>query len=195
MLIPLKDLICELEEDKRLEALLSSFSCVQDFDIENFLHCRALEFERLSKSRTYLVFDEHELATRDVDSLTIYGYISLALKVLTVAEKTSNRKRKELDGFNAKIKGKPISDFLCYLIGQLARNSDVSSDCLSGKRLIEFARDVISASVEAVGGRYVMIECRDAGGLVHFYQENGFSEISRLTDGEQPMVQMISKIC
>ena len=130
-----------------------------------------------------------------MDSLTIYGYISLALKVLTVAEKTSNRKRKELDGFNAKIKGKPISDFPCYLIGQLARNSDVSSDCLSGKRLIEFARDVISASVEAVGGRYVMIECRDAGGLVHFYQENGFSEISRLTDGEQPMVQMISKIC
>lgn len=195
MLIPLKDLICELEEDKRVQALLSSFSCAQDSDIENFLHRRALEFERLSKSRTYLIFDEQELATRDVAGLTIYGYISLALKVLTVAEETSNRTRKELDGFNAKIKGKPINDFPCYLIGQLARNSAVPRECLSGRQLIEFARDVISASVEAVGGRYVMIECRDSEQLLRFYQENGFSEISRLADGEQPMVQMISKIC
>ena len=81
------------------------------------------------------------------------------------------------------------------MIGQLARNSAVPRECLSGRQLIEFARDVISASVEAVGGRYVMIECRDSEQLLRFYRENGFSEISRLADGEQPMVQMISKIC
>ena len=195
MLIPLKDLIHELGEDKRLEALLSSFSCVQDADIESFLHNRAVEFERLSKSRTYLIFDENELAAKELAGLTVYGYISLALKVLTVADGVSNRTRKELDGFNAKIKGRPINDFPCYLIGQLARNSSVAGGSLTGRRLLDFARDVISTSVDAVGGRYVMIECRDEAHLLQFYRENGFSEISRLADGDQPMVQMISKIC
>lgn len=124
----------ELEEDKRLEKLLSSFSCEKDSDIEHFLHNRATEFERLSKSRTYLIFDENELTAQDAAGLTVYGYISLALKVLTVADGVSNRTRKELDGFNAKIKGRPIRDFPCYLIGQLARNSAVPADSLPGKK-------------------------------------------------------------
>ncbi len=45
-------------EDRELDGLLSSFSCTQDQDIEGFLHNRAVDFERLSKSRTYLVFNE-----------------------------------------------------------------------------------------------------------------------------------------
>ena len=48
----------ELKEDERVNRLLSSFSCAKDPDIEHFLHSRAVEFERLSKSRTYLIFDE-----------------------------------------------------------------------------------------------------------------------------------------
>ena len=44
-------------EDNALTELLSSFSCEKDSDIESFLHNRAVEFENLSKARTYLVFD------------------------------------------------------------------------------------------------------------------------------------------
>ena len=185
----------ELQEDERVKMLLSSFSCAKDPDIEYFLHQRAVEFEELSKSRTYLIFDRQELETKRLEQLTIYGYISLALKVLTVSEEVSNHTRKEIDGLSAKIRGKQINDFPCYLIGQLARNTDVPGECLSGGKLLAFARDVISTSVEAVGGRYVMIECRNAEKLIRFYKDNGFSEISRLSDGKQPMVQMISKIC
>ena len=53
----------ELKEDERVNRLLSSFSCAKDPDIEHFLRSRAVEFERLSKSRTYLIFDEDELKT------------------------------------------------------------------------------------------------------------------------------------
>ena len=88
-----------------------------------------------------------------------------------------------------------IRDFPCYLIGQLARNSDVAGECLPGRKLIDLAKDVISTAVEAVGGRYVMIECRDLDSLVRFYSDNGFIEIARVADGQQPMVQMILKIC
>ena len=50
------------------------------------------------------------------------------------------------------------------------------------------------SSVEAVGGRYMMIECRDTEKLIRFYQNNSFKEISRIPDKDQPMVQMIRKI-
>ncbi len=194
MLISLKTLIDELEEDKELKPLLSSFSCSQDKDIEYFLHNRAVEFEQLSKSRTYLIFNQEEMETKNITELTVYGYISIAIKILTVPAAVSNRVRKELDGFSAKIHGEQISDFPCYLIGQLSRNSNVSQNSLSGKGLIDFAKDVIATAVEVVGGRYIMIECRDSKKLVEFYKNNDFEEIARIPDNGQPMVQMIRKI-
>ena len=65
---------------------------------------------------------------------------------------------------------------------------------MSGKELIDLACDIIATSVEAVGGRYILIECREENKLIQFYEENLFSEIARIPDNEQPMVQMIRKI-
>ena len=173
---------------------MSSFSCSKDKDIEYFLHNRAVEFEQLSKSRTYLIFNQEEMETKNITELTVYGYISIAIKILAVPTAVSNRVRKELDGFSAKIHGEQISDFPCYLIGQLSRNSNVSQNSLSGKELIDFAKDVIATAVEVVGGRYMMIECRNSKKLVEFYKNNDFEEIARIPDNGQPMVQMIRKI-
>lgn len=43
------------EDIQRLTKLLSSFSCDKDKDIENFLHNRATDFERINKTSTYLL--------------------------------------------------------------------------------------------------------------------------------------------
>ena len=77
---------------------------------------------------------------------------------------------------------------------QLSKNSNVKSEGISGKQLIDFASDIIATSVEAVGGRYMMIECRDEEKLIQFYKDNYFSEVARIPDENQPMVQMIRKI-
>lgn len=106
-------LINEMKEGNELSELLSSFSCEKDEDIEYFLHKRAIEFEKLSKARTYLVFDQEQLENKD-KHLIVYGYISIALKILSVPQDISNRMRKELDGFSAKIHGELIGDFPCY---------------------------------------------------------------------------------
>lgn len=144
------------EDNDLLTQILSSFSCEKDEDIEYFLHKRAVEFEKLDKARTYLICDEEQINTEGfcLDQLIIYGYIALALKVLSVPEETSTNTRKKLDG-------------------------------LSGK---------IVTSVEAVGGRYMMIECRDEKKLIDFYSGNGFTEINKMSDGEHIQVQMIRKI-
>ena len=148
---------------KLLEPLLSSFSCSNDEDIQNFLRNRAIDFELLSKSRTYLIIDEQQFQNSNsaVDNLIIYGYISLAIKVFTVPETTSNRQRQQLDGFSAKEHGKQISNFPCYLIGQLARNSNVPKEIINGAELLNFAYDIIAISVDAVGGRNILVECHN----------------------------------
>ena len=212
MSIALSSLIEVTKEDEGLlRQILSSFSCNKDEDIENFLHSRAVEFESLSKARTYLICDENQLMETNfcLDQIVIYGYISIALKILSVPYDVSNRKRKEIDGLSAKIHGEwnmtpnlpmipcygeQIKDFSCYLIGQLSKNSSVQNNDISGAELLQAAYDVIMTAVDAVGGRYVMIECHEKEKLMQFYAVNGFEEISHIADGKCPMVQMIRKI-
>lgn len=197
MSITLTSLIEKIGEDNDLlRQIVSSFCCEQDEDIENFLHNRAVEFEKLSKARTYLLCDEDQMISEDfyLEQLKIYGYIAIAQKILTVPDDWSNRKRKELDGLNGKIHGEPIMDFSCYLIGQLSRNSNVPKESISGKELLQYAYDVIATAVDAVGGRYMMIECQNESGLIEFYESNGFQEVNRSNDGSRLMVQMIRKI-
>ena len=50
------------EDNELLSQILSSFSCERDEDIENFLHSKAVEFEKLSKARTYLICDEEQIS-------------------------------------------------------------------------------------------------------------------------------------
>lgn len=164
-----------------------------DKDIESFFLNRAVEFESLSKARTYLVCDADQLKN-GTKPLKIYAYFSLALKVLSVPDETSNRIRKDLDGYNAKIHGSPIRDFPCYLIGQLSKNYNINQNPLSGKDLLQFAYDIIATSVSAVGGRYIMIECKNNDKLLHFYAANHFFKIAEIPDGENPMVQMLRRI-
>ncbi len=193
MLISLKDLINELSEEE-LNRLLSSYECILDSDIEFFLKNRAITYEELSKARTYLIFEEDELANKSIDEVTVLGYIALALKVLTVPEETSNRMRKEIDGLSAKIHGEQINAFPVYLIGQLGRNSKVSNDVLPGEQLIEYAYEVMQPAVNAVGGRYILIECHEDEHLLSFYKKNEFVPFANIPDQDKPMIQMIRKI-
>lgn len=181
-----------MKEDKERMQFLSSYLCREDQDIQQFLPKKAVEFEKRAKSRTYLVLNQEELDGKRNNPITIYGYISVGLKILTVPDNTSNSLRKELDGFSARIRGKKINNFPCYLMGQLSRNSNVSSSVLKGSQLIEMACSVIDNAVETVGGRYIMIECKDNEKLIQFYEKNQFRKFNK--SSEDGMVQMIRKI-
>lgn len=193
--LSLEEMMNELG-DEVLKSVLFSFSCTYDEDIQNFLHNRAIEFERLLKSRTYLIVSDEQIRNPNIafDEITIYGYISLAVKVFTVPKATSNRQRQQLDGFSAKEHGKQISNFPCYLIGQLARNSNVPKESISGAELLTFAYRTIGEVVKLVGGRNILVECRNNKKLIQFYLNNGFYQISQVPDENQTMIQMIRRI-
>ncbi len=170
---------------------LSSFSCKYDKDIENFLHNRAVEFELLNKSRTYLVLDDDIL--RKEERAYIRGFFTIGLKVLDLPGNTSNNKRRMYDGFSAKQNGKIVSSIPCYLIGQFAKNFS-AKNAISGAELMDMAISVIKEAVETVGGRYVLIECRDNPHLQRFYTDNGFVEFDRISLSNVTMVQMLRPI-
>lgn len=181
------------EDIQRLEELLSSFSCEKDKDIENFLHNRAIEFEFLNKGKTYLLCDNDILIEKG--QFVILGYFTVALKVFDLPDNLSNRKRKEMDGMSAKLHGKTVDSIPCYLIGQLAKNSNIPKDqAINGTELIDRAMAVIRSAEALVGGRHVLIECHDTPELLKFYTDNGFEKFDEIPYGDVSMVQMLQKL-
>lgn len=170
--------------------IVNSFFCAKDADIESFIRTKAVEFEKLYKSRTYLICDSDKLAKGE---FLIAGYFSLSLKALVLPDDMSIRTRKELDGYRGKIHGAPIREIPCYLIGQLSKNLAIDSDGISGIKILEEAFKVLDEANKSVGGRYVMVECHNNQKLLDFYQTNGFKIFSGDTDGEG-MIQLIRPV-
>ena len=194
MPVALKALI-ETMNQEMLKDLLYGFSCETDTEIESFLHERAVLFEKLAKARTYLICDEEQLMVKDIchKDIIVYGYVSVAINVLTVMSEISNRTRKDIDGFSAKKHGRQLDSFPCYLIGQLSRNSNVSKDTLSGNQLIRIACEVIEDAFSSVGGRHILVECKEDDKLIEFYEKNQFSRFATVTSGNKTIIQLIRK--
>lgn len=187
LIVSLQELLLQGTEEK-VHEILASFGCKKDSDIESFLHNRAIEFERIAKSRTYLVCDFEQIKNK---RFRILGYFALSLKVLVLPDDMPVRGRRELDGFRGKIHGQKIREIPCYLIGQLSRNDDATKADISGKELIDMALSVIRTSVSAVGGRCVLVECHNEETLEEFYKKNGFRRIMEEPDDTIPMIQML----
>lgn len=177
-----------------LNKILSSFICERDTDIVDFLQNKAVKFEEINKSRTYLLFEQQQMENDLIENWTICAYFSLALKVLTVPSEYSNNKRKDIDGLNAKIHGNVINDFPCYLLGQFSRNDIYTHEELSGEDILQEVDRVLANAVNAVGGRILMIECRNDSNLIRSYREKGFNLVSTDMDDTIKMIQMIRKL-
>ncbi|MCM1276150.1 MAG: hypothetical protein NC299_12440 [Lachnospiraceae bacterium] len=128
--------------------------------------------------------------------LVVLGYFSTALKVLDIPENISNNFRKKLDGMAATLHGEVIKSAPCYLIGQLAKNSNIPDEqSIGGSDLINSAISVIRSAETFVGGRYVLIECRDNPKLLKFYADNDFKTFAAIPFKGEPMVQMLRPLC
>lgn len=174
------------------DILYNNFKCVLDKDIECFLYDKAIDFEKMAKARTYLVCDEDALNRH---RFLIYGYFALSLKVLILPEYMSIRQRKEIDGYRGKIHGVPIREIPCYLIGQLAKNSLVGDNPVEGKQLLGFAVGTIGASVQSVGGRYIMVECHNDEKIIDFYESNNFKRFYDEPTDDVQMIQLLRSSC
>lgn len=104
----------------------------------------------------------------------------------------SGRKAKILDGFSSKINGKKITEFPSILIGQLGKN-DIYSPNISGADLLDYCLAKIFEGQIRLGGRIIMLECKNIPYLLQLYETYGFNIIENdYHDGE--LIQMIRLI-
>ena len=175
---------------ERIEEAISRFLCSRDTDLEKFLQERAIDFERIAKSRTYLLLDQESLEKK---RLEILAYFSLAPQVLFLPEDLSGNQRKKLDGFSGTINKIPVSALPVILIGQLAKN-DRYCDDITGDTVIAYIFSMIEIIHNYMGGRIVTVDVRkEARGLVPFYEKYGFKALKENSDAR--FLQMIHLLC
>ena len=175
---------------QKLRALLASYSCPLNKEVESFLkdESRAVHSGKMSSSVTYLALD---VATGD-----LLGYFTLMMKAYSVkaAELTSANRRL--------VKRSPALDAggnlttAVYLIAQLGKNYALPEERrISGAVLLELALTVFRRTKEAIGGKLVMVEREiDRPKLLDFYNDNGFKSWTTRRNARDGMVydQMFS---
>ena len=86
--IHLGDMIETLGEDQ-CKQLFASFLCPLDYDIEYFLKDKAIIFQKMGVSRTYLVYTSYK------DDQVLVGYFSLAFKAVVIRKNVNKTMRKK----------------------------------------------------------------------------------------------------
>ena len=172
--ISLENLLQSPDGTKRFAAMTSNFSCPLNPDVEHFLLATAIHNQTMHISRTKLV-------TLPVSSdLKLVGYYSLALQVLDLDRITSKSLRKKITGFKRENKlGAAV-----YLIGQMGKNfHNGANKLISGQELFLLAMQDILKAQQIVGGRIVVVECKNDDKLRKFYEETlGFQLIDTADD-------------
>ena len=150
-------------------AILRDYSCPQNSEVSDFLHDKALQSARLSKSVTYLVSDER--------NGSILGYFTLMIKPYTVRTNALNsRNRRLFERFAEYDEEKKTYTVAVYLIAQLGKNFAIDGGRqITGTQLMELALMKLRASKELVGGKLVFVERESAlPKLKAFYTAAGF---------------------
>jgi len=178
-IVSLQDLLDELKDRKHVrEDILKNFKNKYNKDIEDFLHNKAIEFEKAGLSSTHLVFNQN---------FVLLGYFSLANKPLLVSKRNyealSKSQRKKLCQNGKKL----LSDGYIvnsYLLGQLDKNYSEEineNNQISGMQLLTLAYDTLMEAKKIINVRYVWLECEDTEKLLNFYKTFGFEEIENFT--------------
>lgn len=167
----LSDLLEHLGEDK-VKTILSSFSCPQNADVDNFLKTKAIEFSKRGFSKTHLVYWE----TEDNKEREFVGYYTIASKFITVQRiavtSKEARKLREHGIFDTKTNEYTVA---APLIAQLGKNfSNGNNALISGADLLQMAIDKVRKVQNEVGGRFVYLECEEERKLIEFYEANNF---------------------
>ncbi|CAM3862793.1 hypothetical protein [Alkalicoccus chagannorensis] len=197
--VSLGDLIESERTEEEIKNLLFSFetlptiSAVGAKDVEHFIKEKAIEFQRMDLSRTYLVLSRYQ------GKFFLAGYFSIANKPLVIPKKqyqkfpTSVRKRLMGQGHKTEQRNYQIKS---YLLGQLGKNySQVAKEAgaASGSDILELAQKKVKEAYKLMGGRILYLECEDNEKITGFYEKNGYS---KLNEYESPngLVIMVKKL-
>lgn len=174
----LGNMLDQLGEDET-KAILSSFSCPLNKDIENFIKYKAIEFSKRTTAKTHLVFWQ----TEDQKYIELVGYYTITSKVISVDRSAlSNTEAKKLKSQGVFDETKQEYTISAPLIAQLGKNfTDGNDTLISGPDLLQLAVDKIHKIQKEIGGRFMYLECEDNEKLLTFYRNCNFKVFGKRT--------------
>ena len=153
----------------KVKKLLKTFKCSKNIDLQDFLHNKALTFEKNLRARTYIYIDNN---TKEV-----VAYFTVAISTLHT-QSISSQTIKLLDGYQDDVKTIP-----CFLIGQLGK-ADKFEKKKIGEYILEDSVDIIDESHRSLGARFILLDAINKDKLISFYQKNLFFPIEKSITNE-----------
>ena len=160
----LMDLLAE-NSTNQVKKLLKTFSCEISNDLQDFLHNKAITFERNLRSRTYLYANN--------ENKSIVAYFTLAINYLET-DKFKSEIIQILSGY-ASYTDK-TNAIPCYLIRQLAIRDEYRKQGI-GNFLLTDALKIADNAQTSFGGRFVLIDSVNNDKVINFYEQNSFIAI------------------
>lgn len=162
-IIQLCDLLEEFGEES-VKKVLAEFLCPLNEDVEYFLKQKAILYENMQKSRTYLIFGI------DDTKMLLIAYFTLTSLPITFDESVSRKRKKAILGTGFEIN----NQLSAILIGQFGKNYKGGYDILiTGKDLFDLAIYKVLLVNKLIGGRIIYLECEDRPKLRKFYESVG----------------------
>ncbi len=168
-LFPLSEIIQSANSNRKVKQLLETFNCTRNTDLQNFLHNKAVTFEKNLRSRSYLYIDN--------DTQEVAAYFTITISTLHT-DGISPEVIALLDGYKDDIVSIP-----CFLIGQLGK-SDKFEPRKIGEYILNDAIEIIDQSQNALGGRFILLDAINKEQIIKFYEINAFFPIENNPDSE-----------
>lgn len=168
-LFPLSEIIQSTDSNRKVKRLLETFNCTRNTDLQNFLHNKAVTFEKNLRSRSYLYIDN--------DTQEVAAYFTITISTLHT-DGISSEVIELLDGYKDDIASIP-----CFLIGQLGK-SDKFEPRKIGEYILDDAIEIIDQSQNTLGGRFILLDAINKEQVIKFYENNAFFPIENDPDSE-----------
>lgn len=167
VVLSLGEILREGYDVNLIQESFKKFSCQRETDLENFLVNKAIIYENTDFGKTYLMVDS-DLLKHSVFSIA--AYFTIAHTAVDISGLSQKKKRAALGNYP----GRDGLNFVSsYLIGQLGRNDTYTSYDLTGKQILDECYHAISLAAKVVGGRLLVLECRECM-FGNFYEKHGF---------------------
>lgn len=180
--VNLGELLREYEEEK-VKKIIQKFKS-RDSDIKNFLHNKAIDFEKRGVSKTYLLFNNFN---------NLVGYFSLSSRNLIVSNenysKLSKTQQKQLFNGSYKLENYGYVVSSC-LIGQLGKNYNFEDE-MDGVELLKLSYEIVTIVAKYINLKYIWLECKNEEKLLNFYKNFGFKHIEKLRQNNDLEVLML----
>ena len=147
----------------QVKKILNTFSCARNADVEDFLHNKAITFEKYLRSRTYIYI--HNKSKR------IEAHFSIGITYLLTKD-IDRDMIKFLDGYTDESVAIP-----CYLVGQLGKSDECKAKI--GNFLLDETITIIDNAQNTLSGRFVLVDSLNDISIIKFYERNLFLPLER----------------